>query len=80
MCVSTGKVEQREEGNAIKEREERGERKRKKLSGHGAGLFFFPFFFPHKGFRTFSSIINALLLKFKWASETPEILEMCGQK
>lgn len=47
--MSTGKVEQREEGNAIKEREERGERKRKKLSGHGAGFcFFFLSFFPTK--------------------------------
>lgn len=69
-CVSTGKVEQREEGNVIKSREESGEdeaKKRKKLSGRGAGFFFsfLSFFFSHKGFRTFSSIINALLLKFK---------------
>lgn len=79
--MSTGKVEQREEGNAIKAREERGERKRKKLRGHGAEVFFpFSFFSPHKGFRTFSSIINGLLLKFKWASKTPEVLEMRGQK
>lgn len=43
--MSTGKVEQREEGNAIKASEERGERKRKKLSGHGAGFFFSFFLF-----------------------------------
>lgn len=52
-CVSTGKVEQREEGNAIKAREESGEdeaKKRKKLSGRGAGFFFFRsfFFFPQR--------------------------------
>lgn len=46
--MSTGKVEQREEGNAIKAREERGERKRKKLSGHGAGFFFSFLFSPQR--------------------------------
>lgn len=82
--MSTVKVEQKEESNAIKAREESGKnkaKKRKKLSGL-CRVLFFSFFLPflsHKRFRTFLSIINGTLLKFKWASKTPEVLQMCGQ-